>query len=140
MAGQAMVELALVLPVLALLAIGTVNLSAMYRAWQAADTAAAEGARYAAQDPGATADEVSSYALSAVGGQGLSVTVEDDTASESTATMRVTTVEGDELTAQATVRHHTRRVTAAKDVELLGGWATWRASATHAGSSSEVVP
>ena len=48
MAGQAMVELALVLPVLALLAIGTVNLSAMYRAWQAADTAAAEGARYAA--------------------------------------------------------------------------------------------
>lgn len=141
MAGQSMVEFALVLPVLVALAIGTVNLAAMYRTWQVVDTAAAEGARYAAQCGASTpAQAIADYAASAVGQGGVTVKVDDSATRTESATVRATSVAGEELRSEATVTKVSRKVTASKPVELMGGLATWVASSSHTGISSEVTP
>src|SRR5258708_6394373 len=52
--GQSLVELALAMPVLLLLLLGTVDLGRAYYTYVAAENAAREGARYAASSPANT--------------------------------------------------------------------------------------
>lgn len=133
-----MVELAICLPLLAGLALGSAELANAYRTWQLVDTAAAEGARYAAQNPNATSDDVASYARSAVGLDGLAVTVGQSRASTSNVTLSVMGADGAWRQAPATVERSTREVTVSMEVPLLSGSVTWVASSAHAGVSSEV--
>lgn len=138
MRAQAMVELAVCLPTLVALFVLCADASVMYRSWQVVDTASAEAARYAAQDPLASTDELSSYARSCVGHDGLVVSVDDDVVSAEPTEVRVMDSEGAWREAEASVSRRTRRVTASLDVKLVGGLGTWTVRASHASVSSEV--
>ena len=104
----------------------------------AVDTASAEAARYAAQDPLASTDELSSYARSCVGHDDLVVSVDDAIVSVEPTEVRVMDSEGTWREAEASVSRRTRRVTASLDVKLVGGLGTWTVRASHASVSSEV--
>ena len=138
MRAQAMVELAVCLPALVALLVLCADASVMYRSWQVVDTASAEAARYAAQDPLASTDELSSYARSCVGHDGLVVSVDDAVVSTEPTEVRVMDSEGTWREAEASVSRRTRRVTASLDVKLVGGLGTWTVRASHASVSSEV--
>ena len=138
MRGQAMVELAICLPVLVALLVACADLSSMYRTWQLADTAAAEAARYAAQNPSADADEISEYARLSIGRDDAVVSVDDAAESASPADVRVMGTDGRWREAEASVTMRTRRVGVTLGVRLVGGLGTWRATATHSSVSSEV--
>lgn len=138
MRAQAMVELAVCLPALVALFVLCADASVMYRSWQVVDTASAEAARYAAQDPLASTDELSSYARSCVGHDGLVVSVDDAVVSTEPTEVRVMDSEGTWREAEASVSRRTRRVTASLDVKLVGGLGTWTVRASHTSVSSEV--
>ncbi len=61
--GQAMVEMALLLPLLVLLAIGMVDLGRAFYYKEAITNVAREGARYGASDPHATESQIEAAAL-----------------------------------------------------------------------------
>lgn len=138
MSGQAMVELVACVPALVALLVACADGSAMYRACQLADTAAAEGARYAAQNPAASADAVAGYARSAIGSDDATVSVEDADESVSSTGVRVMGADGEWRDAEATVAKRTRRVVVTLDVDLVSGLGTWHATRSHSSISSEV--
>ncbi|MGQ9682456.1 MAG: TadE/TadG family type IV pilus assembly protein [Anaerolineae bacterium] len=72
--GQSAVELALVLPLLLLLLLGTVDLGRAFGVWMALSNAAREGARYACQDP-YDEDKIAAYVRREVQSEGLAPAV-----------------------------------------------------------------
>lgn len=138
MPGQAVIELAICVPALVALLVACADGSAMYRASQLADTAAAEGARYAAQNPATSADAVAAYARSSIGAADADVSVEDAGGSSSPTGVRVMGSDGEWREGEATVTSRVRSVRVTLDVELVSGLGTWHATRSHSSISSEV--
>ena len=144
-----MVELALVLPALLALALGTACLARMYRAQTSVDTAAAEAARHVAQEPGVTASELADYANSAVGAEGIEVSASagDALGAGSTPSMlpggitasrstRTVTPRGATSASEVSVSDWSVEVTCSMDVDLMG-LGSWTATSSHSSVWSE---
>jgi Flp pilus assembly protein TadG len=70
-AGQSIVELAMVLPILLLIVLGCLDLGRVYSTWMALANGTREGARYASEEPGRTATQVVARAKQDMAAQGL---------------------------------------------------------------------
>lgn len=100
--GQAIVEAALLAPVLVLLLLLCAGGAALFRAQMVAEAAASEAARYAAQNPAATSSQIEAAALAAAGDEGdAAVTVSYDNLAPEPYTMRVVDADGAERAAEA---------------------------------------
>lgn len=135
--AAAVIEAAIMTPLLATVLLCTVGGAQMFRASMTTEAAAAEGARYAATHSAAGADEIASWTQASIGaGDALAVAVENDTTpGAQTYTMRVTDADGAEKSSPAKSTRTAVRVTATQTVHVLG-LAEVTMSASHTGFRS----
>lgn len=136
--GASLVEGAVVLPVVMSLLMLVSGASLMWRARMCADSAAAEGARYATLHPTADDYEVASWVRAQAGDQAatqLSVTVSASPLADQDYEMRVLGEDGGWLAADARTTRELVTVTVSMPVTPVGG-ASWTATATHSGVRS----
>lgn len=132
--GQGLVEAAICIPLLAILLFFAVSGATAYRSTMLAESASAEGARYAAQHVGATDDEIESWTRQSIGADAAncSVTVSRSTLSDQDYTMRIVDSMGNERTANAKTVRRGVTVTVTIPVELIG-FGSWDTHSTHTG-------
>lgn len=136
--GASLVEGAVVLPVVISLLMLVSGASLMWRARMGADSAAAEGARYATLHPTADDYEVASWVRAQAGDQAatqLSVTISASPLADQDYEMRVLGEDGGWLAADARTTRELVTVTVSMPVTPVWG-ASWTATATHSGVRS----
>lgn len=133
-AGQGLVEAAVCIPLLAVLLFFAVSGATAFRSTMLAESASAEGARYAAQHTEATDDEIESWTRQSIGADAVScdVTVTRTDLSEQDYTMRIVDSMGNERTANARTVRRGVTVTVTMPVELVG-FGSWETHSTHTG-------
>ncbi len=137
LSGQGMVEAALAIPILALLLVLAVDGSMLFRSQMTAEAAASEAARYVALHPGTTEAELELWAEEAVGVDEVDLTLSEEALPEQSYVMRATDVDGAERTVSAVTRRTATTVSATVLQRLPMTGLIWRASASHAGVTSE---
>lgn len=135
--AAAVIEAAIVTPLLAAVLLCAVGGAQMFRASMTTEAAAAEGARYAATHSTATEDEIVAWTQASIGaGDGLAVAVKSETESRAqTYTMRVTDADGAEKSSPAKSTRCAVTVTATQKVHVLG-FADVVMSSSHTGFRS----
>lgn len=136
-----LIETAICVPFLALTLFLVVSGTQMYRAAACAEAASAEGARWAAQHPTATDEEVAAHARRSVAGaENADVAVSREDLPEQDYTVRVVDRYGEDKSAEAKTVRTGITVEATVEAELLG-FASQPFTSSHTGICSvEGVP